>query len=362
MVRSTAREIKAQTAIMKYMAEEGYGTFAKLFSLYTFILTKDPNCIGYTTPDGVICLNEDLSMDGFSFVCRHEILHQWLNHHENFIKHVGKKLGLDPENMSLDEINQAAQIIYGDPNRADNIAKDWDLSRYYTDEDKRLAKHLECCGKVCEGLVLELDKPEWLNLSAEEMYDKMVDNPEENPNNRPPSDEQQGDGDEGNGQGGQSGGGGQSGDDSDSNDQGSGEGDDGSQSGEGGESDPRNPGNQSGGRNNKGKQQKGGSNSDSQNTNGQSGEPSGQQNQGGEKGNGGNVNLDDVLKTLKDAIDSGALENAIKDIVDSIQSGKFDLDDVISKLSGIASLAGVDIDDIIKKLKDKSKGRKRQKR
>ena len=247
VVRSTARERKAQAAIMDYMIEQGYGTFARLFSVYTFILTKDPGCIGYTTPDGIICLNEGLSMDGFSFVCRHEILHQWLDHHERFIKHVGKKLGLDPNKMSVDDINKACKIIYGDPNRSDNIAKDWELSKYYTDADKRLAKHLDCCGQICEGLVLELDKPEWMDLSAEELYEKLLEHPEESPM-APPPDQQNSEGDgqddgdqDGEGSGGGSGQGGDEDEQQGSQSGGGGQGD------EEGESDPRNPGS-SGGR------------------------------------------------------------------------------------------------------------------
>ena len=174
-IQPSAREQNAKQQIIDFMIEQGFGTFARLFNIYTFILTKDKDCIGYTTPDGVICMNEGLTLEGFSFVCRHEILHNWLNHHENFIHHVGKKLGLDPETMSLEDINKATQIIYGDPRRFDNIAKDWDLSRYYTEDDKYLAKHLNCCGQVCEGLVLEMDRPEWLNLTAEEMYDKLIE-------------------------------------------------------------------------------------------------------------------------------------------------------------------------------------------
>ena len=87
----TRREQQAKQEILKILLEEGYKTYSKLFDMFDLNLTKDPNVVGYMEPSKArIVVNENLSIDQVSFVVRHEILHEYLDHQLRMQQHMGK--------------------------------------------------------------------------------------------------------------------------------------------------------------------------------------------------------------------------------------------------------------------------------
>ena len=118
-------------------------------------LTKDPDVVAYMIPSkAIIVINEGLDIDQVSTVVRHEILHEYLSHQLRMERHLNGK----PENHL-----QA------------NIAGDYEISnRGYTEQDKRIARSIVLNGKVISGLVTEDQHPDWVDLSLEEMYDRLT--------------------------------------------------------------------------------------------------------------------------------------------------------------------------------------------
>ena len=147
----TRRERLGKQEIIRKMSEEGYPTYAELFSLFDLNLTKDPDVIGFMVPEkAIIVINENLDIDQASVVVRHEVLHEFLEHMSRL-----KALG--------DEMSQTA-----------NIAADYEISNLgYTDKDKSAIRNLKVGDRVLSGLVTELDYPGWENLSFEEMYKRL---------------------------------------------------------------------------------------------------------------------------------------------------------------------------------------------
>ena len=149
----------AKKQIIKKLREQGYATYARLLDLFDVYLTDDPNHIAYMIPNkAVIVFNKGLSIDQVSTLARHEILHEYLTHmqrqdlfHKNNVKYLS-----DPE--------------------LSNIAGDFEISnRGYTDADKATARSIKLNGKILKGLVTELDRPGWEDLSFEEMYKRLLE-------------------------------------------------------------------------------------------------------------------------------------------------------------------------------------------
>ena len=87
----TKREQAAKEEILRILLKEGYRTYSRLFDLFDLNLTKDPNVVGYMEPGKArIVVNENLSIDQVSFVIRHEILHEYLDHQLRMQAHMGK--------------------------------------------------------------------------------------------------------------------------------------------------------------------------------------------------------------------------------------------------------------------------------
>lgn len=158
----TKRDQLAKQEILKILAEEGYVTYAKLFDLFDLNLTKDPEVVGYMEPGKArIVVNENLNIDQVSFIVRHEILHEYLDHQLRMKKHMGD-----------DAYEKRSPAIH----KLINMAADWEISnRGYTDKDKRTAKRITIGDKVVQGLVTDIDHPDWVNLSLEQMFDKLND-------------------------------------------------------------------------------------------------------------------------------------------------------------------------------------------
>lgn len=149
----------AKKQIIKKLREQGYATYARLLDLFDVYLTDDPNHVAYMIPNkAVVVFNKELSIDQVSTLARHEILHEYLTHmqrqnlfHKNNVKYLS-----DPE--------------------LSNIAGDFEISnRGYTDADKATARSIKLNGKILKGLVTELDRPGWEDLSFEEMYKRLLE-------------------------------------------------------------------------------------------------------------------------------------------------------------------------------------------
>lgn len=157
----TLEEQATKEDIMDRLGAQGYPTYAHLLDKFALHLTADPSVIGYMIPDkGIIVLNRFLSLNQVSTIVRHEILHQYLEHGKRELD----KLGVD----SFDKIADASI------HELSNIAADYEISnKGYTEADKRIARAIRLNGEVLKGLVTEDQHADWVDLSYEEMFDKL---------------------------------------------------------------------------------------------------------------------------------------------------------------------------------------------
>ena len=181
----TRKEQLAKEQIIKVLQTTGYPTYASLLDLFHVNLTEDPNVVAYMEPGkGRIVLNSGLDINQVSTVVRHEILHEYLNHHKRLLNKLAKERNLDPDKLDDLSIKELENSLYS--NKAFNIAGDYEISnRGYTDNDKRIARGIMLNGKRLKGLVTEDDHPDWVDLPLEDMYDllrqEMKDDPQKGP-------------------------------------------------------------------------------------------------------------------------------------------------------------------------------------
>ena len=156
----TADERAAKEQIMDTLYQEGYKRYAQLLSNFDINLTNDPNVVAYTIPSkATITINPSLSSKQVSLIIRHELLHNFLKHMLRMEAHVGSDVW-NKRDPTMHELS--------------NIAADYEISnRGYTPLDKKNAKRIRLNGKAVEGLVTDVDHPEWVNLSMEEMFDEL---------------------------------------------------------------------------------------------------------------------------------------------------------------------------------------------
>ena len=156
----------AKNEIFDILSEQGYPTYARLFDLFDVYLTDDPGVVAYMVPQkAVIVLNKMLSPKQISTIVRHEILHEYLTHHERELKFHEQK----PSYRRNAEIS--------------NIAADYEISnRGYTKADKRIARSIILGDKTLTGLVTEDKYPEWETMTFEEMYEELLKQQEQDEN------------------------------------------------------------------------------------------------------------------------------------------------------------------------------------
>lgn len=180
----TKREKMFHEWIYDHLNEEGYPKYATLFNYFDLRLTKR-DVIGYMVPaEGYIVLNENLEQDQVSVVVRHEILHFFLNHEKRLISKLAASHGLDPDKLDDLTLNGLKKELYNskfvDPKTGNllprfNYAADYEISnKAYTDEDKETIRKIVLNGQVVSGLVTEDGHPDWVDLSVEDMYDKLL--------------------------------------------------------------------------------------------------------------------------------------------------------------------------------------------
>ena len=166
----------AKKQLKKKLREQGYATYARLLDLFDVYLTDDPQHIAYMYPGkAVIVMNKNLNIDQVSTLVRHEILHEYLAHkqrqqryHSNNPKWgTGENAG---DNPAFHKIQ--------------NIAGDFEISnKGYTDRDKSIARAIKLGDEVLRGLVTEDQYPGWENMTFEEMYERLLEENEEDINN-----------------------------------------------------------------------------------------------------------------------------------------------------------------------------------
>ena len=161
----TQLEYSAKKWIQNLLSTQGYPSYAALLDPFDFNLTKDPNIVAYIQPSKArIVVNSDLDDQQISTIVRHELLHYALTHMER-----EQKL----RSTNPDRYKNASSDL-------SNIAADYEISnRGYTDRDKTYVRTLKIGDRDLRGLVTEDDHPEWVNLSYEDMFDKLLDERED---------------------------------------------------------------------------------------------------------------------------------------------------------------------------------------
>ena len=169
----TREEKVTKDYIQTMLAKQGYVTYANIFSNFDLNLTNNPNVVGFMEPSkGRIVVNRNLQANQVSVIIRHEILHFFLEHEQRLVNKLAKKLGFDPDNLSLDQLENIKRELY--KNKTFNIAGDYEISnRGYTDEDKEQVRNIELNGQILSGLVTEDKHPDWVDWTLEDMYDAL---------------------------------------------------------------------------------------------------------------------------------------------------------------------------------------------
>lgn len=156
----------AKSEIIKILRKQGYPTYARLVDFFDIYLTDDPEVIGYMIPDQAkIVLNKELNIDQVSTIVRHEVLHEYLTHGPRQKKFADEHPELNPHLA---------------PHDISNIAADFEISnKGYTDADKSIARRIKLGDKVLQGLVTEDQYPDWIDMSYEQMYQKLLEKDQE---------------------------------------------------------------------------------------------------------------------------------------------------------------------------------------
>lgn len=183
LVESLASTWKSR--IILYLKQEGYVTYAERLNDIKFVIadiyhgSRIP--VAAMFPNyGEIVINPAMldkqyfqgqskkMMDQLSVLIRHELLHFLLVHSKRLSEHMAKK---DPEWEKKYRKYSIHELA--------NMAMDWDLSKEgYDEDDKKVVRQMTKYNKVIGGLILSDDHPEWINLTFEEILDKLIDEKE----------------------------------------------------------------------------------------------------------------------------------------------------------------------------------------
>lgn len=169
----TNKEKALHEHIRRLLKTQGYKTYAQLFSHFDLNLTSSPEVIAYMEPGrGRIVINQGLDEKQISTTIRHEILHEYLKHEKRLLRKLAENVGLDPDKLDDYSLDELKRKLYS--NSSFNIAADYEISnRGYTPKDKENIRAILLNGEIVRGLVTEDDHPDWVDLSVEEMYDKL---------------------------------------------------------------------------------------------------------------------------------------------------------------------------------------------
>lgn len=179
MAKMSKLDYAAKQVLIKKLKDQGYVTYANFFSNFIFNLTykdtfSDSDPIAYTDmKDRLIVLNGNLDMDAASTVLRHELLHNILEHMTRESNYWKKELGFNAAELTPEQLKEYSRQLYSHHQTA-NKAMDWELSNYYTEADKKIAKNLNILGELVSGLVVDVDHPEWRGWTFEDMFRELI--------------------------------------------------------------------------------------------------------------------------------------------------------------------------------------------
>lgn len=117
---------------------------------------------------GVIYLGQGFLMDPTKYyqlnvLIRHELAHVLLQHEIRMMHEIG-----DAEFERV-RASRSVRDLW-------NIIKDFEISnRKYTSEDKKIVKNLFLNGREIGGLITEMHRKDWANLTVEEMYHALLE-------------------------------------------------------------------------------------------------------------------------------------------------------------------------------------------
>ena len=180
LVESLASSWKLE--IINYLQREGYVTYAERLKDIKFVIAdiyrgSRISVAAMFPKHGEIVINPAMvepknfqgqtkkMMDQLSVLVRHELLHFLLVHSKRLSEHMTKK---DPEWEKKYRKYSIHELA--------NMAMDWELSeKGYDEDDKKVVRQMTKYNKVIGGLILSDDHPEWINLTFEEILDKLID-------------------------------------------------------------------------------------------------------------------------------------------------------------------------------------------
>ena len=150
-----------------------YAERLEKFDIQIVPLAVDPNFTAAISFDrGIIMISEGFLNDPATFfqlnvLLRHELAHNLLMHQIR----MAYKLG-ETEYSHM----QFSAVLH----RLHNVIMDDEISnRKYSEEDKIIVRNMTLNGQLIGGLVTEDHRKDWINMSVEEMYDRVCEEIEE---------------------------------------------------------------------------------------------------------------------------------------------------------------------------------------
>jgi hypothetical protein len=174
------REKQLKKKLINLLRDDGkghrhakYAERLEKFDIQIVPLRADPNFTAAVSFDrGIIFIGEGFLTDPATFyqlnvLLRHELAHNLLMHQIR----MAYKLG--------EEANAHISLSASLHNLQNIIADDEISNRKYSEEDKIIVRNMMLNGRLIGGLVTEDHRAGWINMSIEEMYEKICEETEE---------------------------------------------------------------------------------------------------------------------------------------------------------------------------------------
>lgn len=172
----TNTEKKLKKKLIDLLRDDGkghrhakYAERLERFDIQIVPLKVDPEFTAAISFDtGIIYISEGFLNDPATFyqlnvLLRHELAHNLLMHQIRMTYKLGETAY---SHIGLSAVLHDLQNI---------IADDEISNRKYSEEDKIIVRNMVLNGRVISGLVTEDHRKDWVNLSIEEMYDKICE-------------------------------------------------------------------------------------------------------------------------------------------------------------------------------------------
>lgn len=176
----TDREKKLKKKLIDLLRDDGkghrhakYAERLKKFDINIVPLKAEPMFTAAISFDeGIIYIGEGFLTDPALFfqlnvLLRHELAHNLLMHQIRMMYKLGNKAF---EHMGVSKL---IHTLF-------NIIEDDEISnKKYSEDDKKIVRNMWLNGRLIGGLVTEDHRPDWANLTVEEMYEKLTEEIEE---------------------------------------------------------------------------------------------------------------------------------------------------------------------------------------